>query len=348
MATNFVTASYQEVYDLSNQAGEVSVLGIRTPNSGTPQKLLSGFFSQFRKFRYYGCEVRVQPASMLPADPLQIGLEAGETLDPRDLLNPILFHGCHGDDLNYALNMIYQNGNSLSAVPNSSVDEIDVPLEQAFVRDPVAGNRVNMEDIYYSCLSDRSWKKFGVQQPFRLRLRPLVHEVVMSKVFQPTDAAPTLGSLIPNADGTGYELGMSAFRNVEVPHDGETARPENRPQIFTNRLTSMGWLDCRRSLVSSTGVTSSKSVGAIPKTFMGILLLPPSYRQEMYMRILIVHKFGFKDFTSSLNWDVANQVFENLPESATAASTSIVDPEASALSLESPSANIVQTTTGVF
>lgn len=343
MATNYVTASYQEVYDLSNQSGQVSVLGIRTPSPGVPYKMLRGFFSQFRKFRYYGCEVRVQPASMLPADPLQIGLEAGETIDPRDMLNPILFHGCHGDDLNYALNMIYQGG-QYTPVPNSSIDEMDVELGDSFYRGAAYGN-VDMEDVYYSCLSDVGWKKFGVQQPFRLRLRPLVHQVVMNKVFTPTD--PVNGrsrGQLEIDDSTGdFDIRGSSYEYVGVTQGDEVSAVRSLPQMFTNRLTSMGWLDCRRSMISSSSNISTENYVSIPKTFMGIILLPPSYRQEMYMRIVIVHRFGFKDFTTSLNWDVQNQVFENLPDSATAEASMFDSP-----SLESPSASIVQTTAGVF
>ena len=70
------------------------------PPGNTPVRRLSGFFSQFRKFRYKGCSVQVVPAATLPADPLQVGFEAGENqIDMRDMLNPILFHGTHGESL---------------------------------------------------------------------------------------------------------------------------------------------------------------------------------------------------------------------------------------------------------
>ena len=40
------------------------------------------------------------PAATLPADPLQVSYEAGEpTIDPRDMLNPILHKPYHGEAL---------------------------------------------------------------------------------------------------------------------------------------------------------------------------------------------------------------------------------------------------------
>lgn len=108
MATNYVTAKYQEIYDLGTQAGKTTILGIHTPYAGSVYNMLSGFFDQFRKYRYKGCSVSMVPAAQLPADPSQVSFEAGSlTVDPRDLLNPILFHGCHGEELNEILDAVY-------------------------------------------------------------------------------------------------------------------------------------------------------------------------------------------------------------------------------------------------
>lgn len=92
LATNYASASYQEILDVNTVKGNVTVIGIHTPTGSTPVRRLSGFFTQFRKFKYRGCIVQVVPAATLPADPLQVGFEAGEnTIDMRDMLNPILF-----------------------------------------------------------------------------------------------------------------------------------------------------------------------------------------------------------------------------------------------------------------
>ena len=113
MATNFATASYQEVVDLHTESKTVSVIGIHTPNTSTPVKMLGGFWKQFRKVRYLGCSLSLVPAARLPADPLQVSIGAGEpTIDPRDMLNPILFHGCHGDDMGAILDTLYSGESS--------------------------------------------------------------------------------------------------------------------------------------------------------------------------------------------------------------------------------------------
>lgn len=335
---------------MSTQSGEVTVIGIRTPSGEKPRQMMGGFFDQYRKFRYYGCEVRIQPASMLPADPLQIGLEGGETLDPRDLLNPILFHGCHGDDLNYAFNMIYNRGQYQSVAGSDSVMELPVPDDAVFTYNEV-GAEMPMEQLYYSALSDRTWRKYGVQQPFSLRLKPLVHNLTMNAQIVPFEGAPDNFLFTENgADFTGTPFNkVTVSTGVDENGNPLYGYSNRRTQLFTNNLQRLGWLPTRNSYIAlgenNRKITVDNGV-VIPRCYMGILLLPPSYRQEMYMRIVIVHKFGFKDFTSSLKNNPGFVYYESLPESATSEASAAAVAEQ--YSLDSPSANIVQTTAGVF
>ncbi len=135
MATNYAKASYSEIYDFGTKSGQCTIMGIHTPsveagvvNRATPYQMLSGFFKQFRKFKYSGCKVTLVPAAQLPADPLQVSFEAGQpTIDPRDLLNPILFHGCHGESLAQALNSIFANTDAFHSkvTPSLNVDDKD-------------------------------------------------------------------------------------------------------------------------------------------------------------------------------------------------------------------------------
>ena len=131
-ATNFARASYQEVYDIMTKDGKVSIFGFHTPTGAAPYRMLSGFFRQFRKYRYAGMSASLIPAAQLPADPLQISYAAGTEnyIDPRDLQNPILFHGAHGENLGAALNRIYTTTGSFANRTSVDLKEIenDVPI----------------------------------------------------------------------------------------------------------------------------------------------------------------------------------------------------------------------------
>lgn len=186
MATNYVTAKYQEIYDLGTQAGKTTILGIHTPDDGNVYNMLSGFFDQFRKYRYKGCTVSMVPAAQLPADPLQVSFEAGAlTCDPRDLLNPILFHGCHGEELNEILDTVYYKGTS-----PSSVRELQVNTQVS-------------EASYYAALSDPSFRKFGIQQGAKVSLKPMVHPLAVTQPIEHTESNYVYGY----EDGGNYHTG---------------------------------------------------------------------------------------------------------------------------------------------
>lgn len=62
-STNFAKASYQEIYDVNTVSNKVSIIGIHTPVGAKPRQMLSGFFTQFRKYKYLGCSVVGTPPS---------------------------------------------------------------------------------------------------------------------------------------------------------------------------------------------------------------------------------------------------------------------------------------------
>lgn len=371
MTTKFVTATYQEVYDLGTVAGKVSVLGIHTPDgsssiqSGGVYNMLSGFFSQYRKYRYTGCTVAMIPAAQLPADPLQISYEAGEAaIDPRDLLNPILFHGCHGENLNEVLNSVYARSSSGGGINSISVNRQDLDAENNLF-----GLSVNAEDAYYSALSDPSFRKFGVQSGLKVNLRPMVHPLAMSFPLVPNAGVgytydPQLQIFIPsNGAGEGQ---LSANGNIGSPtHDvpsslyfqdggGQGVPATVFPQMFTTGLRPLGWLptaqlgpDSGQSVTFQTPSDEVKpsdpGIVFLPRIFMGLIILPPSYKQELYFRMVITHFFQFKDFSTSLSIGGAGRhsYTNGLPDSVTGG-------DAGTSSIEALNANVIKTTEGVF
>lgn len=315
MATNYVTAKYQEIYDMGTQAGKTTILGIHTPDGGNVYNMLSGFFDQFRKFRYKGCSVTMVPAAQLPADPLQVSFEAGSlTCDPRDLLNPILFHGCHGESLDEILNNLYYKGSG--------------PLDSA-VHEIVESKNYS-EASYYAALSDPSFRKFGIQSGAKVSLRPMVHPLALTNPMVPSNSNITFGYQgsaggssgwltgtvrgdkqgIIDGDGTITDPNFASQLNVTGTGFPDVSTPiEIQNQMFSNGLRPLSWLPTWQFVpwpedwtpeqlvnISKYNISTTK----LPRLYMGFFILPPSYTQEMYFRLIITHHFEFKDFSTAL------------------------------------------------
>lgn len=281
MTTNFANANYQEVIDLHTESDTVSVIGIHSPCTDTPLRMLGGFFDQFRKFKYNGCSISLVPAARLPADPLQVSYEAGEpTIDPRDMLNPIMFHGCHGDDMGTILNSLYSTfgalaENEVNDVTRHDSDSVD---QNVFRTDQVGNDYV--EALYYKALTDTTWKKAHPQSGFRKSgLKPMVHRVVASRPISqhyiptmPTDTGTAFDGT--GADSKFAEMGnkvRSSLNPEPIVSGGVSSLPyslvngnkgvefhlaadNSQNSLYTSRLEPLGWIDTRsRHLIGVNG-----------------------------------------------------------------------------------------------
>lgn len=376
MATNFVKAKFQEIYDFGTVSGRTTILGIHTPQGYRVQKLLGGFFRQFRKVKYSGCTVTMVPAAQLPADPAQVSFEAGAlTVDPRDLLNPILFHGCHGESMNEILNQ-YLVGQEPDAFS---------PLEQknTSVRE-VRPDTSATEAGYYAALSDPSFRKFGIQSGAKVSLKPMVHPLVLTNPMVPSNAhsdfvyshegqnyssvyGKDVGDFVdveqtPSDSSAGNYYGGIKYPGGFAPMGELNSAWGFSPQMFSNGLRPLGWLPTtmyppatKEGVVpmvsqndNTAGLTKMWNIDigptTLPKLFMGMFILPPSYTQEMYFRLIINHYFEFKDFTTCLAVNIDGpygSYTETIPEPAPGT-------KAAPTSLEVVDGTVQLTTDGVY
>lgn len=280
MTTQYASASYQEVIDLHTESDRVSVVGIHTPNSDTPYHMLKGFWTQFKKFKYNGCSISLVPAAQLPADPLQVSYESGEpTIDPRDMLNPILFHGCHGDDMGAILNSLYNEDSSASFINMMQSDSADLNV---FPRSVISGlgDTEVYEALYYKAMTDKTWLKAHPQRGFRKSgLRPMVYSVASMHQFASNGGnegqlGGSLGqidtahistgsevSLRGSSMGTGnssgvYASGIYDRPSANVSNNTFNLTTANHLGFVTPRLQRLGWLDTRMV----TGITSGANI----------------------------------------------------------------------------------------
>jgi len=373
MATNFVKASYNEIYDLSTQAGDVTTLKFHAPQGTLPQQYLRGFWTQFKKYRYYGSKIMMIPVATLPADPLQVSYAAGEpTIDPRDMVNPILHKIYRGEALI----------DDVSMSPFGKYSGVDQKVYNSSVV-PTVG-----EDQYYATLQDPSWKKAHVQRGFRSRGIPLVRKLASnvqigagsrfgSNIMNPSQYTwdPIAGVQATHGDpgmataadgGTASSL-EPAFDAGPDPDNYDMApdAQNNVMEMFTSGWDRLGWLDTSQRTWSpfntdnrtnsagditlapgDTSLSQREMLTRLPKIFTYIAILPPSYKQEMYFRLVISHEFGFKDFRSAnMPWDGAFEMPMTISPIRDAGVAPA--PPAKSLSVEADSGQVKLTSVGV-
>lgn len=337
-ATNYAQAGYQEIIDLKTTTNTVSVIGLHTPTSMKPYTFLSGFFHQFSKYRYNGCSIALVPAARLPADISQVGYDAGEPpIDARDILNPVLFHGCHGNDMGRILDG-FLNG---PGAGTSFGDPRTTPSTEVYTagmgQDAAFGDMY--ERLYYRALTDNTWAKANPQAGFRKRgLRPLVYDVSTNHAIAgnlPSKAtfrtpevmnnrgvvlsSGQLGVHLSDADGVLRDEPLASQLDIEdasgsTPGKITAESSFDSINYFTSRLHKLGWLDTTvrvpqkdnpqefAGLVPSDNdidyflQTHGVVANALPLLFMGMILLPPAYKANQYMRLIINHSFSFRGF----------------------------------------------------
>lgn len=316
-ATGFARASYSEVYDMHTEYGKTTLIGVHTPTTTRWQYFLEGFVKQYKKFRYKGASLSFVPVATLPSDPLQVSYEAGEpTIDPRDLMNPIIHCGMRGQSMGNYLDEIF-NMNISHAL--NSLDVADVTSDTAVF---------DLEQAYYSALMSPSFRKSHPQQGFRKSgLHPMVYQMTTNMPFNYASgdtslsgtidfndsSLPTLGNVAPDivtasdpvaTDATNESLYTNLLYQRFKEHP-LTANPNDSyyAQFFTNKLTSLGWLDTIQrftdNYLGTANVTTANRFTTLPKVYMYFIMLPPAYKTEMYYRVIVRHYFEFKGFRTT-------------------------------------------------
>lgn len=302
MVNKYINATYQEIYDIATTPNKVTIIGIRTPSGSVPSTMLAGLWKQFKSVKYNGMDFVMRASGVQPLDPLQVGTTAGSQMDMRDIQNPILFRGCHGESLGSILNDLmgaYSHGFSGDSL---DIDSADLDA--------------SVENFYYQCLTDMSWQKSMPSNGFaRNGLHPLVYGLASNYQlgtdnpdFELNDASfvqdsSGVSTADVNSEGT---YNNSAGMGFQVKSDG-TGFQNAGKRWFTNDLQPLGWLDTENRVGGNANDPYPNS--HIPRCYMGVLLLPPSYTSgvRQYFRMVCTHYFTFKDFRSiSLDSDYAS------------------------------------------
>lgn len=308
MVNNTIHATYTETYDLNTINNELSILAIHTPQSNTLKRFFHGLYEQYTKMKVLGCNFRMVCASQQALDPTLVGMSEGQ-VDPRDVLNPILFKAVTGEGVNALIDQIYNSSESITPDSGNS-SNLGHSIDQHVV------TSTGGISAYYSLLADDSWRREHPQRGITVMgLKPMVHRVVTTQPFKWNSATgtgansgPDIPALNPTSSLGQGTLWGSAFGGISGSSDGSTD-PVNPTVFVSNGLTEMPWLDTAYSsvhtYVDGSGATqgSSKAYALqtnIPRVYMGCLVLPPSTgSQNLYFRLQIVWHILFKDFRTA-------------------------------------------------
>lgn len=303
--------TYTETYDMNTEEGCPTLLGIHTPIGPTMYKFLAPAFKMYKKYKYIGCDVTIVNAARLPVDPEQIGKIDGQNyVDPRDTLNPIMFRGCHGESLAAVLDSMYNE--LLADYKGPSIDHEKL--------------KSDLQAFYYTALGDDGWRKSPIQKTLSLRgLHPMVYNLATNHQILPTNGLdvnnykapiqisnPILTGNVAGAEN-GQFAGPDSSHGWEAPLVGPTGVYAangvlglqnyigGNVSMFTSKMHRLGWLDTMQyighnAVDEAPGRTNEDNIALLPKCFMGLLMLPPSYLCRQYLRVIIRHKIKFAGY----------------------------------------------------
>lgn len=303
MVNNTIHATYTETYDVNTLLNELSLLAIHTPQAPALKRMFHGFFEQYKKFKILGCNFKMVCATKQDLDPTLAGSGVGQ-IDPRNVLNPILFKACTGEHIDALCDQIYNVGQ-------------EIPANDTLNRGSIGQHIVtsqNAIDAYYSLLADDSWRKEHPQRGITVMgLKPMVHKVVTTAPFKWT-VAPQYGGyqsgggpLIAGDDRNANTHATAGFGSEGGSSDS-SVDPVNPSFFVSNGLTDMPWLDTSYTKVGlytnqEDSETANRKVslliGGVPRVYMGVLVLPPSLGENssnLYYRIQVNWHILFKDF----------------------------------------------------
>ncbi|QIR82280.1 capsid protein [Chicken smacovirus mg8_345] len=300
-----VMVSVSETYDLSTKIGKMGLVGIHTPTGDLISRMWPGLILQHKKFRFVKCDVAMACASMLPADPLQVGVEAG-SIAPQDMFNPILYKAVSNESMNQFqawLNIVYQTAGLTGAFNKGSVVDVNDP---SFVG-PTGTPEYDQFSMYYALLSDSDgWRKAMPQAGLEMRgLYPLVFQVVSQFGSGPensasdADANISVPSLSAGADDKSPTSKLGSVSSIQ----NRTMRgPSMRmPAIDTTFFTTNTSAD--RNLIPAN-IDVDTSLDKVPPAYVGMIVLPPARLNQLYYRLKVTWTIEFTGLRSAV--DISN------------------------------------------
>lgn len=282
MSTNRVFVKLRETYDLSTKENQLGVIGIHTPTGLNLSDQFAGLMQNFKFMRFNSVNITIACASLMPLDPLQVGLEAGE-VNPQDIFNPILYTAVSNDSFGRIQSLI--RGGSLTTLGGSAKWNDDATSGVA---------DANALDAYYALLSADMFATSMPQQGVRMTaVRPFCHALVTDKAVNGR----------ANGSNKDYIQADSSYAISNETGNGEqtivaySAGCVPMPRIPTMYAKS----GSTQAAQQSPGNVYDFNIAYNP-VYCAMVIMPPAVLQKLYFRMTVEWSITFEEYTPFWNW----------------------------------------------
>lgn len=271
-----VFVKVRETYDLHTVKNKMTVIAIHTPKPDIIKANFPGLLMQCKSYRPVSADVRIACASVLPMDPLGIGLEEG-SVAPEDMFNPILYKACS----NFGMSQIEAR---ISALSQGSIVGADVVGNTAEVDVDTTTGFDDEFPIYYGFLSNaHEWRHANPQSGLEMHgLKPLVYELLYNIGDNSTSAnnPGNNGVAYPGKDGS-----KGSFSSLGI-------RGNAKPLPFLNCTSYTGSATPAQAGFQASGDTqvlplnNERDVPYV-NCCVGAIIVPPSRLHELFYRMVV-------------------------------------------------------------
>ena len=288
-----VMVRVSETYDLSTKVGKMGIVGIHTPKGNLITRHYGGLCQNFKYAKFVSCDVALACASMLPADSLQIGVEAG-AIAPQDMFNPILYKAVSNESMNSFLAFLQsgaQAATQIKALDKNSVVDIN-NTDFKF-----GETSVDQFQLYYGLLSNSDgWKKAMPQAGLEMRgLYPMVFRVNANTAMPAYVGVDSTNNVANGFGGLGLKEGELTNGVVRYMR-GDGVRMPRFPTVA---------FGSNEQYYLIGDVPGRASTSMAPLAYVGMIVLPPAKLNQLYYRLKVTWTIEFSDVRSQadiLNW----------------------------------------------
>lgn len=278
---SFTFVKLTEMYDLSTAKGKMGMIAIRTPSLAYINKKYSGLVRNYTFVRAVSCNVKIACASMLPADPLQIGTEAGKVA-PQDLFNPLLYKTVSNESWNGLVNRIY----ALSGFTSLSGAVVGSRSGDAFQ----ASSESNSTNAYYALLAEGGFKKAHPQQGLTMTsVKPYVWSLLHT-VGAPYAGVQQISA--PDSTTVGVSYGGTDLQTVSGNASYMRGHPQPMPRIPTYFA------------VTESGNTDTPALSYMPPVYCAVIITPPTAQTLLYYRLVVEWYIEFTGLRSDVDFSL--------------------------------------------
>lgn len=311
---SMVFVKVSETYDLSTNVGKMGIVGIHTPKGDLITRLWGGLAMQHKYVRFDSCDIAMACASLLPADPLQIGQEAG-AIAPQDMFNPILYKAVSNDSMSNLQAYLCACATRDSQIGNSKGSVVDINDPNFQFHDT---NPISQFDMYYSLLGNPDgFRKAMPQAGLAMRgLYPLVYQVVSN--YGVNTAGQTESVAIGNNSNPSNPIYGPDFQDGTVPMDISNIQlrgPAMRmPRVNTTYLPYNSQQNA--PLSGAANLNFGDTTRGMPPCYVALIILPPATLNKLYYRLKVTWTIEFTELRSLdeiSNWrgmsEIGTQVY---------------------------------------